>query len=139
MVDMDATALKTITTAIEDENRLGRLYDMDVLDGNLNKLDRCLVGGKSRDCIVCGAPGRGCASRRLHSVSELQTAVNRILTAHFQEEDAREIGNLAVQPLLEEVATTPKPGPVDRRNTGSHRDMDMDTFQKSAHALTDYF
>lgn len=139
MVDLDATALKTITTAIEDENRLGRLYDMDVLDGNLNKLDRCLVGGKSRDCIVCGAPGRGCASRRLHSVSELQTAVNRILTAHFQEEDAREIGNLAVQPLLEEVATTPKPGPVDRRNTGSHRDMDMDTFQKSAHALTDYF
>ena len=139
VVDMDAAAVKAMTTAIEDENRLGRLFDMDVLDENLNKLERELVGGKSRDCIVCGAPGRGCASRRVHSVPELQEATNRILTEHFQESDARRIGSLAVQALLEEVATTPKPGLVDRRNNGSHRDMDMDTFQKSAHALTDYF
>lgn len=139
VVDMDAAAAKAITTAIEDENRLGRLYDMDVLDENLNKLDRCLVGGKSRDCIVCGAPGRGCASRRLHSVSALQEATNQILTEHFRESDAHKIGNLATQALLEEVATTPKPGLVDQRNTGSHTDMDIQTFQKSAHALTDYF
>lgn len=139
VVDMDATAVKAITTSIEDENRLGRLFDMDVLDRKLNKLDRDLVGGKSRDCIVCGAPGKGCASRRLHSLPELQEATNRILTEHFMESDAERIGNLATQALLEEAATTPKPGLVDKRNTGSHTDMDITTFQRSAHALTDYF
>ena len=38
-----------------------------------------------------------------------------------------------------EVTTTPKPGLVDRRNSGSHRDMDVFTFIDSAAALYPYF
>lgn len=139
VVDMEPIAVKKITTAIEDENRLGRLFDMDVLDQNLNKLDREAVGGKSRDCIVCGAPGRGCASRRIHSVAELQCATRQILEKHFMEADAKQIGAMAVQALVDEVETTPKPGLVDRRNTGSHTDMDITTFRASAGALAPYF
>ena len=139
VVDMEPIAVKKITTAVEDEGRLGRLFDMDVLDQNLNKLDREEVGGKSRDCIVCGAPGRGCASRRIHSVAELQHATNQILEMHFMEADVKRIGSMAVQALLDEVATTPKPGLVDRRNSGSHTDMDIFTFQASASALAPYF
>lgn len=138
-VDMDALSLKKITASIEDEAALGRLFDMDVLDPEGNKLDRDLVGGKSRDCIVCGASGRGCASRRSHSVEQLQKAVNQILQEHFAREDAKRIGALAVQSLLDEVCTTPKPGLVDRRNSGSHRDMDIFTFMASAAALSPYF
>lgn len=139
VVDMDAVKIKELTTAIEDELPLGRLFDMDVLGPDLVKLDRELVGGKSRDCIVCGAPGRGCASRRVHSVSELQQAANDILKRHFAQMDARQIGVWAVQSLLDEVCTTPKPGLVDRRNNGSHRDMDLFTFVASASALAPYF
>ena len=139
VVDMEPLAVKKITTAIEDEDRLGRLFDMDVLDENLNKLDREEVGGKSRDCIVCGAPGRGCASRRIHSVADLQRATHQILENHFMEADAKRIGSKAVQALLDEVATTPKPGLVDRRNSGSHKDMNIFTFQASACALAPYF
>lgn len=139
VIDMDPVEIKKITTGIEDENRLGRLFDMDVLDTELNKLDREVVSGLSRDCIVCGAPGRGCASRRLHSVAELQRATCQILADHFMEQDARRVGALAVQSLLDEVATTPKPGLVDRRNSGSHSDMDIFTFQASARALAPYF
>lgn len=139
VIDMEPFAVKKITTVIEDEDRLGRLFDMDVLDNKLNKLDRKGVGGNSRDCIVCGAPGRGCASRRLHSVAELQRATHQILAEHFMEADARRIGTMAVQALLDEVATTPKPGLVDRRNSGSHTDMDIFTFQASASALAPYF
>ena len=36
------------------------------------------------------------------------------------------------------MATTPKPGLVDRANSGSHRDMDFFTFQASAAALWPY-
>lgn len=139
VVDMDAVKLKAITTAIEDANSLGRLFDMDIIGLDLQKLDREAVGGGSRDCIVCGAPGRGCASRRIHSVEQLQHSTDRILRSHFREKDARRIGALAVQSLLDEVCTTPKPGLVDRRNSGSHRDMDIHTFMASGAALAPYF
>lgn len=138
-VDMAPVELKKLCTAIEDETRLGRLFDMDVLDIDGRKLDREPVGGGSRDCIVCGAPGRGCASRRVHSVEALQNAANGILTEHFAREDARHVAALAVKSLLDEVLTTPKPGLVDRRNSGSHTDMDIFTFSASAAALAPYF
>ena len=49
------------------------------------------------------------------------------------------ISRLAVLALLCEVCTTPKPGLVDRANSGSHRDMDIRTFVDSALALGPYF
>ena len=139
VVDMEPAALKAITTRVEDTHPLGRLFDMDVIDLDLRKLDREQVGGGARNCLVCGAPGRGCASRRVHSVAQLQAAVQTMLTDYFQQLDAQRIGRLAVQSLLNEVYTTPKPGLVDRNNSGSHRDMDLTTFETSAHALEPYF
>ena len=38
------------------------------------------------------------------------------------------IGALAVEAMLYEVSATPKPGLVDRNNTGAHHDMDFFTF-----------
>ena len=139
VVDMEPMAIKAITTAIEDTHGLGRLFDMDVIGADLCKLDREAVGGGSRDCIVCGAPGRGCASRRLHSVAQLQAATRQILEGYFREKDAALLGSLAVRSLLDEVCTTPKPGLVDRRNSGSHQDMDIFTFMASAAALSGYY
>lgn len=139
VVGADPVEVKRICTGIEDETPLGRLFDMDVLSTDGNKLDRSLVSGKSRDCIVCGAPGRGCASRRLHPAAELQKASNAIMEAHFFPLDRERIALLAMQSLLDEVNTTPKPGLVDRRNNGSHRDMTLATFAASAEALRPYF
>lgn len=139
VVDSEPLAVKAITTAIEDDHPLGRLFDMDVIGADLCKLDREAVGGGGRNCIVCGAPGRGCASRRVHSVAELQSATKGILEGWFREKDAIYIGNWAAQSLLDEVCTTPKPGLVDRRNSGSHQDMDIFTFMASAAALQGYF
>lgn len=51
----------------------------------------------------------------------------------------QEIGRLATQSILYEVAVTPKPGLVDRRNAGAHKDMDCFTFLSSAAALAPYF
>ena len=137
--DLPAEEAKRRCAGIEDGTALGRLFDMDVIAPTGEKLDRELVGGGSRDCIVCGATGRGCASRRLHSVAELTAAVTAVMEAHFLEMDSCRIGHLAAQSLLEEVHTTPKPGLVDRRNNGSHRDMDLPLFIASAEALEPYF
>ncbi|PWC31510.1 2-(5'-triphosphoribosyl)-3'-dephospho CoA synthase [Azospirillum sp. TSO35-2] len=49
------------------------------------------------------------------------------------------LARLAHQSLLREVLLTPKPGLVDRRNSGSHRDMDLSTFRASASAIAPWF
>jgi triphosphoribosyl-dephospho-CoA synthase CitG len=51
----------------------------------------------------------------------------------------RYIGEGATKALLEEVSATPKPGLVDRKNSGAHDDMDFFTFMNSAAALSPYF
>ncbi len=45
------------------------------------------------------------------------------------------ITKLAYDALINEVELTPKPGLVDRANSGSHNDMDIDTFYLSANAI----
>lgn len=54
-------------------------------------------------------------------------------------EYCRYIGKLATKALLYEVSATPKPGLVDRNNSGAHRDMDFYTFIDSSVVLTEYF
>lgn len=49
------------------------------------------------------------------------------------------ISDAAVSSLLEEVETTPKPGLVDKRNSGAHRDMDYPLFVQSSNSLREYF
>ena len=131
-------AVKRICRQVEDATTLGRLFDMDVLTA-LGKLDRADVGGRERGCLVCGAPGRGCASRRVHTVAALQAGVRAILTDYFAAADSQRVSELVTQALLDEVYATPKPGLVDRRNDGSHSDMTVATFEKSAAALAPYW
>jgi triphosphoribosyl-dephospho-CoA synthase len=45
----------------------------------------------------------------------------------------------ALKALVHEVSITPKPGLVDQLNNGSHQDMNLYTFIKSAMALQQYF
>lgn len=51
----------------------------------------------------------------------------------------KEIGRLALEAMLLEVSVTPKPGLVDRNNSGAHKDMDFFTFMKSAASLAGSF
>lgn len=134
-VDMAAEAAKKLCEVIEEASPLGRLFDMDVLDAVGIKLTRQQLRG----CLVCGAPGRSCAAGRLHTVEQLQAATTGILTEHFAAFDRKRISQKVVQSLLDEVNTTPKPGLVDRRNNGSHKDMTLALFTASALALQPYF
>ncbi len=45
---------------------------------------------------------------------------------------------LAKDALIDEVECTPKPGLVDRNNSGSHKDMNINTFKNSAKAIQTY-
>lgn len=134
-VRMDARKLKKICTNLEESTQIGRLFDLDVIDETGRKLSRA----EERCCLICGKPGRGCAARRVHGVKELQEKTREILSRHFLLADAAEIGRIARESLIEEVSATPKPGLVDGRNNGSHRDMTVSTFLLSAGVLEPYF
>ena len=49
------------------------------------------------------------------------------------------ISSLATKSMIYEVAVSPKPGLVDRFNSGAHKDMDFFTFIDSSMILTNYF
>ena len=67
--------IKNITVAIEESSELGRLFDIDVIDINFEKLSR-----KSfRKCLICEAQAQECGRSRKHSVGELQNKVEEIL------------------------------------------------------------
>ncbi len=134
-VNENASQLKDICVEIEEKTALGRLFDMDVIDESFQKLCR----DRERACIVCGAQGRACAAGRLHSLGEITAKMNSLMTEGLFKNDASQIAELARQSLLQEVKTTPKPGLVDLRNNGSHTDMTIETFERSANALFDYF
>ena len=135
----DGRAVKELCVELEDRDALGRLFDLDVLDPVSGKWDRTQLGQPPRKCLVCGKEGKGCASRRLHTVEELQGATQVILEDYFGKKDQQALGALAAKALLYEVCTTPKTGLVDRKNNGSHRDMDVFTFLDSTAALLPYF
>ena len=56
-----------------------------------------------------------------------------------EENFADKLAEYAVRALLTEVCVTPKPGLVDRANSGAHSDMDIFTFIESAVALYPYY
>ena len=112
---------------------------MDVIRPDGLKVDREELDLEGRRCLICGGPAKVCSSRRIHTVAELQEKTTEILTEARDAQDIADAARLAVRALLYEVTTTPKPGLVDRRNSGSHKDMDVFTFMDSAAALYPYF
>lgn len=132
IVDAPAENLKALTVALEEASPLGRLFDLDVLTPAGKKLER----PAPRRCLICGETAAVCSRSRAHTVSQLQEVTAARLC---QISKADLIGCLAQKALILEVCCTPKPGLVDRNNSGSHRDMDIFTFFQSISALGTYF
>ena len=78
-VNADPEIIKDMAEAIEDSSPLGRLFDIDIIGSNGRKLSR----KDFRKCIICGKQAQDCARSRAHSVSDLQRAVNRLLSENL--------------------------------------------------------
>ncbi len=141
VVSGDALTVKRILTEVEEGSPLGRLLDIDVLGPDGTKVSRQDIGYPPRTCLICGEPAADCAGGRVHSVAELQQKTVEILAQEIRQAglSPEMVGRLCRMAMLWEVYTTPKPGLVDRNNTGSHRDMDVALFEKSCRALESYF
>ena len=139
VIDAPADLVKRRAVQIEDSAPVARLFDLDVLDSTGKKLERVDFGFPPRTCLICDNPAHLCGRSRAHSVAQLQKKTEYLLTDAMVEADCAYIAQLAQKSLLYEVCTTPKPGLVDCRNSGSHTDMDIFTFLSGSAALAPYF
>jgi holo-ACP synthase/triphosphoribosyl-dephospho-CoA synthase len=134
----EGAGLKALAIHIEENHPLGRLFDIDVLEGD-RKIFRTELGGAERKCLVCGGDAFACGRSRAHSMADLNSAVIKIMKNFFREKLGNKITAAALGALMGEAAVTPKPGLVDRANNGSHGDMDFFSFIDSAAAIIPYF
>jgi len=67
--------LKNLAIKIENENKFGRLFDIDVINSGGEKLSR----EKFRKCLICDKQAQDCARSRAHTVKEMQDAVEKLL------------------------------------------------------------
>lgn len=139
VVDMPAKELKRLAVELEEIDPIGRLFDMDVLSPDGQKISREELGYPRRKCLLCEQDAYICAGRRTHSADQLRRQAGFFLYIAAREFMCEYIATRAYFALNQEVTTTPKPGLVDGNNTGAHKDMDIRHFFASANALRPYF
>lgn len=74
-IALPAGQLKELTTGIEENHPFGRLFDMDVIDTDGQKLSR----PSFRKCIICGKQAQECARMRRHTIKEMQDKIQEML------------------------------------------------------------
>ena len=67
--------LKDIAVNIEESSPVGRLYDIDIIGLDGQKLSR----PNFRKCLICDKQAQECARSRTHSVNEMQDAIEKLL------------------------------------------------------------
>lgn len=79
VVDAGPWSIKRITTSIEENHKLGRLFDFDVINKNGEQVSRSGIGLHSRKCLLCNNTAKACGRNRSHSVSELLDKIYELI------------------------------------------------------------
>lgn len=81
--NVSAYFMKIITTKIEEEQDLGRLFDFDVLDSDGKHISRQDLGMNPRKCLLCDENAFECGRARRHEVSTLIAKIEKIALDYF--------------------------------------------------------
>lgn len=80
----DFATSKRMAVAFEEQDPLGRLYDIDILQaGSQRALSRTDLGLPKRRCLLCRREAKDCARSRRHSVAELQQKIMTMYVTEF--------------------------------------------------------
>jgi holo-ACP synthase len=75
-VNMNSHDAKKAAVDIEDNNVLGRVFDVDIYVENGESVGRENIGIEPRKCIICGDNARVCIRSGRHSLDEILNKVN---------------------------------------------------------------
>lgn len=79
VIDTPPIPLKSWAMEIEEGHPLGRLFDFDVLDENLNPIHRENIGHNQRRCFICGEAAHLCARSQKHTYEELHEKIDNMV------------------------------------------------------------
>ncbi len=81
-VDAAPRELKQAAVCLEDEQPLGRLWDIDVIDTDCRSISRRTLGQRPRRCLLCGEDAHVCVRSAAHPLPALQGEIRRIIHAY---------------------------------------------------------
>ncbi len=131
----DLIKIKKITAEIEEDHPLGRIFDIDLFDRNLNQVK---INRDVRKCYICERSGIECSRSKRHNLNEVLERIKAVAENYFDSLYWK-VASTAIRAMVTEVIATPKPGLVDSANSGSHSDMDIFSFIDSSTTLTQTF
>lgn len=137
---MTTREIKAVCEKFEEKHMYGRFIDVDVMDENGNMIS----SGKAKLCFYCRQqPADVCRHERAHKADELRSFVFSRMEGYchskFEDDTVSNLASLALRAVLTEISLTPKPGLVDPVNSGSHSDMNYQTFIRSTSAISAHF
>jgi holo-ACP synthase/triphosphoribosyl-dephospho-CoA synthase len=140
MDHLSLAEIKQICEDFEEKHPLGRFIDVDLNDQQGNTFS----SGKSKVCFFCRErPAIECRREKAHDFAELRSFMFTEMAEYGRKQRekriSKKLSSLAQQAILAEISLTPKPGLVDRFNSGSHADMNYQTFIDSTAAISPWF
>ncbi|MCD6355560.1 MAG: triphosphoribosyl-dephospho-CoA synthase [Prolixibacteraceae bacterium] len=132
--------VKQVCEKFETDHQLGRFIDADLNDETGNTVS----SGKSKLCFYCGEkPAIECRRENAHNQALVRAFMFKKMAEFCNNEREKiiikSLSAFAQRALLHEIALTPKPGLVDKLSSGSHNDMDFQTFLASTSAISPFF
>lgn len=137
---IDSQAAKALTEKFELNHQLGRFIDVDVCDKDENNVS----SETEKRCFFCMKHSAiDCMRIARHSIKELRSFQHEKIVAYLLHKkrltQVEIIAEITQYALLAEISLDPKPGLVTPTDTGSHTDMDYQTFLQSTTAITNIF
>lgn len=108
IVDADAVFVKKQLVSIEEENKLGRLFDIDVISVDGDKISRMDICMPPRKCLLCGKTGHGCSRNRTHSIEDMTAHINQIIKEEKGERNHADSGNTRREIICEDRILHPQ-------------------------------
>ncbi len=84
IVDTPPSLLKKWMMEIEESHKLGRLFDIDVLDDLCRPIHREGMGKTVRTCLICDGPAHGCARSQKHKYEELHHKIQEMIETYLE-------------------------------------------------------
>lgn len=140
LVDTRIAELKQLCERFEEVHPLGRFIDIDLNNAQGSNIS----SGKSKPCFFCHKkPAIECRRLNTHNTVQVRTYMFEKMAGYCRDQRenilVKRISALGLKALLEEISVTPKPGLVDKFRSGSHTDMDFQTFLASSAAISGWF
>jgi holo-ACP synthase CitX len=134
---------KALCVELEGALPWGRVLDLDVYaaagGSGLRELGRAALGLPGRRCLLCDEPARECILLRRHEPAALAGRTATLLGEAERSARVRDLAAALERGARAELDLTPKPGLVDRRDNGSHPDLDHAAMTRSIDLLPRYF